>query len=66
MSNHVKFVFSLSTLMFVPVFWHFATVFGVLGEPLVTRGEFFSQDWSDRSRLYYRVGDHCHSHGSAQ
>ncbi|MEJ2125611.1 MAG: hypothetical protein P8Y47_12635 [Alphaproteobacteria bacterium] len=41
MSNHMKFVIGLSTLVFVPILWHFATVFGVLGEPPETRGEFF-------------------------
>lgn len=41
MSNHMKFVFGLSTLVFVPILWHFATVFGFLGEPPETRGEFF-------------------------
>ena len=41
MSNHMKFVFGLSTLVFLPILWHFATVFGILGEPPETRGEFF-------------------------
>ena len=41
MSNHMKFVFGLSTLVFPPILWHFATVFGILGEPPETRGEFF-------------------------
>lgn len=41
MSNHMKFVVGLSTLMFVPILWHFATVFGYLGEPPQTRGGFF-------------------------
>lgn len=41
MSNHMKFVLSLSLLMFVPILWHFATVFGYLGEPPQTRGDFF-------------------------
>ncbi len=41
MSNHMKFVIGLSVLMFVPILWHFAMVFGYLGEPPQTRGEFF-------------------------
>ncbi len=41
MSNHMKFVIGLSTLMFVPILWHFATVFGYFGEPPQTRGGFF-------------------------
>ena len=41
MSRHMKFVIGLSTLMFVPILWHFATVFGYLGEPPETRGGFF-------------------------
>ncbi len=41
MSNHMKFVIGLSMLMFAPILWHFATVFGYLGEPPQTRGEFF-------------------------
>ena len=41
MSTHMKFIVSLSSLMFVPIFWHFATVIGYLGDPPQTRGEFF-------------------------
>jgi len=41
MSTHMKFVIGLSTLMFVPILWHFATVFGYFGDPPQTRGEFF-------------------------
>ena len=41
MSKHMRFVIGLSTLMFVPILWHFATVFGYLGEPPQTRGGFF-------------------------
>ncbi len=41
MSTHMKFVIGLSLLMFVPILWHFATVFGYMGTPLQTRGEFF-------------------------
>jgi len=41
MSTHMKFVIGLSLLIFVPILWHFATVFGYFGTPLQTRGEFF-------------------------
>ncbi len=41
MSKHMRFVIGLSTLMFVPILWHFATVFGYLGEAPQTRGGFF-------------------------
>ena len=41
MSTHMKFVIGLSLLIFVPILWHFATVFGYLGNPVQTRGEFF-------------------------
>ncbi len=41
MSTHMKFVIGLSSLMFLPILWHFATVFGYLGEPPQTRGDFF-------------------------
>lgn len=41
MSPHMKFVVGLSVALYVPILWHFATVFGYLGEPPQTRGEFF-------------------------
>lgn len=41
MSTHMKYVIGLSVLVFLPILWHFATVFGYFGEPPQTRGEFF-------------------------
>ena len=41
MSTHMRFVIGLSLLMFVPILWHFATVFGYLGEAPQTRSAFF-------------------------
>ncbi len=41
MSTHMKFVIGLSLIMFIPLLWHFATVFGYLGDAPQTRGEFF-------------------------
>lgn len=41
MSTHMKFVIGLSLVMFVPVLWHFATVYGYLGDPPQTRDGFF-------------------------
>ncbi len=41
MSTHMKFVLGFSLLMFVPILWHFATVFGYFGTPLQTRADFF-------------------------
>lgn len=41
MSTHMRFVLGLSFLMFVPVLWHFATVFGYFGDAPDTRTEFF-------------------------
>lgn len=41
MSTHMKFVIGLSLLIFIPILWHFATVFGYMGTPVQTRGEFF-------------------------
>lgn len=41
MSTHMKFVISLSLLMFLPILWHFATVLGYFGAPLQTQAEFF-------------------------
>ena len=41
MSTHMRFVIGLSLLIFVPVLWHFATVFGYFGDAPQTRGSFF-------------------------
>jgi len=41
MSRHMQFIFGLSAGMFVMIGWHYATVFGLLGSPPQSRGEFF-------------------------
>ncbi len=41
MSTHMKYVFGLSLVMFLMIGWHFATVFGFLGEPPRTAAGLF-------------------------